>query len=448
MFSLEIGFKGEPPSSETVFIRRPTALISADESAQVVIDDMASLGYGIVIARDVGRRFRLSPVAEGATSYTPQFLDGVYDGEAVIDLGPVVLRLTALDNDLMPKEGEAPDRAGIRILRQACAGSAPTYPAVLLLSNPPASVSFAPEQNLMVGRSRQCSLRIDGPTISARHARIGFEGGQFWVEDLGSTHGTFVNKQQISGRVNIQPGSPISLGGDVTLVGVLSAEDAKSALATPGLKSSKPVSHHKRYPLLISTSETARPAQLMLTPGTSVVLGRDPSSDMWLGVPHVSRRHCLVDVTIAGVVRITDASTNGTGYDDGLLRKDETTETANKPLVLDFGGGITVGVCFSQSDEEKFIASNGALDTFKSSTSEGSKATGGGHQGTRQRKPTTFLRAPEELRQSANGAPAGNPVAVFLTRLSSKGKIVLGTVVAGVAIVASVTIFSLVSGMR
>jgi pSer/pThr/pTyr-binding forkhead associated (FHA) protein len=448
MFALEIGFKGESPVTETIFIRRPTALISAKDSAHVVVEDMASLGYGILITRDAGRRFRLSPVSDDAGAYTPQFLEGLYEGEAVVDLGPILLRLTALDNDLLPKEAESPDRAGVRVLRQACASDGPKFPAVLLVSNPPATISFVPEQPLMVGRSRQCSLRVDTPSISSRHARIGFESGQFWVEDLGSTNGTFVNKQQISGRVNVQPGTPISLGRDVTLVGILSSEEVTGALQTPEIRSAKPVYHEKRYPLLVSLSETARPAQLVLTPGSSVVLGRDPSSDMWLGVPHVSRRHCLVEVTASGVVRITDTSTNGTSYDGGVLHKDQSFESNDKPLCLDFGGGVAVGICFSQDDEERFVASGGSPTTFIAPLVGGEIAENGGSpRPGRKKSRTTFLRTPDELRRAAVGV-SGGPLRRFFGRLSTKGRLALLGVIGGVIVVTSLIVGSLVSGMN
>ncbi|MEY4669394.1 MAG: hypothetical protein RL518_2093 [Pseudomonadota bacterium] len=448
MFALEIGFNGESPVTETIFIRRPTALISASDSAHVVVEDMASLGYGILITRDVGRRFRLSPVSDTAGAYTPQFLEGLYEGEAVVDLGSLVLRLTALDNDLLPKEAESPDRAGIRVLRQACASNGPKFPAVLLVSNPPATISFVPEQPLMVGRSRQCSLRVDTPSISSRHARIGFESGQFWVEDLGSTNGTFVNKQQISGRVSVAPGAPISLGREVTLVGILSQDEITGALRTPEISSAKPVYHEKRFPLLLSLSETARPAQLILSPGTSVVLGRDPSSDMWLGVPHVSRTHCIVEVTMSGLVRVTDTSTNGTSYDHGILHKDQTVESTEKPICLDFGGGVTVAICFSQADEERFVAAGGARGAFidpspnRDGTERGTSA-----RSSRQKSRTTFLRTPDELRRAAAGVHAG-PLRRFFGRLTTKGRLAILGVIGGVIIVTSLIVGSLVSGMK
>lgn len=449
MFALEVNFKGEGGASETIFVRRPSALISAREDAQVVIDDMRSLGYGLLLSREFGRRFCISLVAESESSYTPDFLAGAYDGEVVIDLGPIALRITALDNDLLTKEAEAPDRAGIRILRQACAGEAPLFPAVVVASNPPATISFSPDHPLLVGRSRQCTLRLDTPSTSSRHARIGFESGRFWVEDLGSTNGTFVDQQQISGRVDVAPGVPITLGREVTVVGVLSQGAIAEALRDPNKRAIKSEQSQRRYPLLISLSETARPAQLVITPGSSFVIGRDPSSDMWLGVPHVSRRHCTVESSVSGLVRITDTSTNGTSYDGGILR-DDYTESSAEPICLDFGGGVTVGLCFSEEDEARFKESGGIPSTFlkqaDTANQLGSDITNVGIKRPRSR--TTFLRTPEELRLVAADVSRAGQLKLFMTRLSNKGRVALLGVVGGVLILTSLIVGSLVSGMK
>lgn len=449
MFALEISFKGEQPSSETIFVRRPMALIGSGASSHVLIDDMASLGYAILITRDVGRRFHLSPIAEGGNVYTPQFLDGVYEGEAVIDLGPVVLHLTALDTDLLPRESEPPDRAGIRVLRHACAGPGPRFPAILLLSQPTATISFAPDQPVLIGRSRQCTVRLDAESISDRHARVGYESGEFWVEDLGSSTGTFVHKQQISGRMKVDPGVRFSLGRDVTFVGVLTAEEITGALIAPDLKGSKPAMQEKRYPLLISLSETARPAQVVLHPGIKIEMGRDPASDMWLGVPHVSRRHCAVELSIAGVVRITDQSTNGTGYEGKVLKKDEIFETSTKPIVLDFGGGVTVGVCFSVKDEERFVAAGGAPQTFIANDpallAEGAAKAA---KRARRRSKTTFLRAPEEARQAVASVKGRGAFRQLYVRLSGKGKLAMAAAVLGMIGLVAVIGGLLISGLK
>ena len=120
MFALEIAFNDGVSQPETIFVRRPQALIGASDLAHVVIEDMRSLKYQLRVVRDLGKRFKVKPVIDDASASTP-LIDGVYENEASFDLGSVKLHITALDSDLLVKETEAPDRAGVRIMRQASA---------------------------------------------------------------------------------------------------------------------------------------------------------------------------------------------------------------------------------------------------------------------------------------------------------------------------------------
>ncbi len=86
-------------------------------------------------------------------------------------------------------------------------------------------------------------------TVSRRHARLTHENGIYWVEDLGSTGGTWVNGQRITAKIQLAPEDQITVGqttlemimepaplisGESTLEGVLtssvSAVDSPSAL--------------------------------------------------------------------------------------------------------------------------------------------------------------------------------------------------------------------------
>ena len=45
----------------------------------------------------------------------------------------------------------------------------------------------------LIGRAVDNSICLDDSTISAYHVRLSFQGGQWWLEDLGSRNGTAVN---------------------------------------------------------------------------------------------------------------------------------------------------------------------------------------------------------------------------------------------------------------
>src|SRR3954471_19762249 len=68
---------------------------------------------------------------------------------------------------------------------------------------------------LVLGRSEQGLGALGGDEkLSRRHARLVREpDGRIAVEDLGSTNGTFVNEQRISGRRVLSPGDRVRVGG-------------------------------------------------------------------------------------------------------------------------------------------------------------------------------------------------------------------------------------------
>ncbi|QDT37974.1 FHA domain-containing protein [Stratiformator vulcanicus] len=67
----------------------------------------------------------------------------------------------------------------------------------------------------LVGRSKECDLRIASSRISRKHCRIHIEDGAVRVTDLGSSNGTYVDSDKVlSGEtVTLLPGAKISLGG-------------------------------------------------------------------------------------------------------------------------------------------------------------------------------------------------------------------------------------------
>lgn len=65
---------------------------------------------------------------------------------------------------------------------------------------------------LVLGRRESSDLVLSDPHVSRSHAVIRRQSGAVWVEDLGSTGGTFVNGEQISGAHAINHGDVIRFG--------------------------------------------------------------------------------------------------------------------------------------------------------------------------------------------------------------------------------------------
>jgi DNA-binding winged helix-turn-helix (wHTH) protein len=64
----------------------------------------------------------------------------------------------------------------------------------------------------LVGRGRDCSVRIDSPTLSRRHARIVLDGAAATLEDLGSKNGTYLNRRPVTQPVALKDGDRIQVG--------------------------------------------------------------------------------------------------------------------------------------------------------------------------------------------------------------------------------------------
>jgi pSer/pThr/pTyr-binding forkhead associated (FHA) protein len=64
----------------------------------------------------------------------------------------------------------------------------------------------------LVGRSSSCDLAFDSTIASRKHAQFLEENDKAFVEDLGSSNGTFVNREQIKGKIEIYRGDLLKFG--------------------------------------------------------------------------------------------------------------------------------------------------------------------------------------------------------------------------------------------
>lgn len=68
---------------------------------------------------------------------------------------------------------------------------------------------------LTVGRAAGCAVALDDSYVSQLHARVFRRDGRLFCEDLGSTNGTFVNKDQVSAAVAVSKGDRLRFGSTV-----------------------------------------------------------------------------------------------------------------------------------------------------------------------------------------------------------------------------------------
>lgn len=75
--------------------------------------------------------------------------------------------------------------------------------------------SYPLGDEITVGRAAGCQVTIDDTYASQLHARVFQREGQVFVEDLGSTNGTYLNRRKVTGPMQIQRGDKLQIGNTV-----------------------------------------------------------------------------------------------------------------------------------------------------------------------------------------------------------------------------------------
>ncbi len=60
------------------------------------------------------------------------------------------------------------------------------------------SIRHFTQPEMILGRDANCDLSIMDEALSAHHARVTYHHGQWWLEDLNSTNGTYLNKERLT----------------------------------------------------------------------------------------------------------------------------------------------------------------------------------------------------------------------------------------------------------
>src|SRR4051812_13862419 len=67
-------------------------------------------------------------------------------------------------------------------------------------------------ESLTVGRAPENAVRLSDPSVSRAHARIAVRGPAALVEDIGSSHGTWVDDRRVVGPTELHDGARLRFG--------------------------------------------------------------------------------------------------------------------------------------------------------------------------------------------------------------------------------------------
>jgi hypothetical protein len=109
---------------------------------------------------------------------------------------------------------ELPDATGLHPASQV-AGTVGNGEPRLIVERAPGhtpGMEYDIGEGAVLGRGDRAEIRLEDPFASSRHARLVRQGGIVVLEDLGSTNGTYLNEEILSGPQPLHQGDRVRIG--------------------------------------------------------------------------------------------------------------------------------------------------------------------------------------------------------------------------------------------
>jgi hypothetical protein len=109
---------------------------------------------------------------------------------------------------------EIPDATGLHPASQAPGPGGQGEPRLIVERAPghTPGMEYDVGEGAVLGRGDQAEIRLEDPFASSRHARLIRQGGIVVLEDLGSTNGTYLNEELLSGPQPLHQGDRVRIG--------------------------------------------------------------------------------------------------------------------------------------------------------------------------------------------------------------------------------------------
>jgi pSer/pThr/pTyr-binding forkhead associated (FHA) protein len=121
----------------------------------------------------------------------------------------------------------------------------------------------------VIGRDASADVTVPDPTISRRHARITHGSVGVWLEDLGSTNGTYVNGRRLLDRCRLNDGDEVKIGNAVAMFhDAIRAPDSTEQLQVVRDVSSPPDSTERREPAIEASGVSCPRCSAVPAPNT------------------------------------------------------------------------------------------------------------------------------------------------------------------------------------
>ena len=207
---------------------------------------------------------------------------------------------------------------------------------------------------VIVGRNPACDYVVFDPKnrVSRRHAEIEKNSMGFFITDLGSSNGTFVNgvKIQKELKIKLQPTDKVTLSIDYPLDfnSILKdkpIDDDATKLFSGSTKQSvkfddeKTVFSDGAKTIVFDTKKTCMGDLLQMDTNPYLSVGRADSNNVVMEGSSISRQHCKIKLLAPMIVEIVDSgSANGTFADDVKLEPNKKYQFSSS-VVIKLGHG-------------------------------------------------------------------------------------------------------------
>jgi len=246
--------------------------------------------------------------------------------EKVVVRCPECLQIFVAHSQDLVQEGEASGEATL-LASDKPARKKPLWqnesPTLSVIRGPEQGIHLRIKKDEMVVGREDADLILSDPLVSRWHCRIFREKTRYYLEDLGSTNGTLVNKRKIQ-RAELNHLDEIELGQTLIVYSERGekqeqlAEDLSAELGAlrDETRAKKPAEEQRMpwgrefYLEIMSSKDKARSFPIIQP---LLILGRGEEANLKLEDEEASRKHAMIEILSRDNVFITDlASANGT----------------------------------------------------------------------------------------------------------------------------------------
>lgn len=130
-----------------------------------------------------------------------------------------------MDDGFDTPQNTCDERTGVVWRRRRADGL--KIPTLRVVAGPDLLASYAiyPAERVLIGRDAECDLMLTDSSVSRRHAVVEWQDGELFLEDLESTNGTALGRQEVKGRIGLTLGQVFYVGNVALRIDAMSIEE-------------------------------------------------------------------------------------------------------------------------------------------------------------------------------------------------------------------------------